>query len=141
MISAFWIGKKIGEVGLKRFLSKRKLDRVRQRLKKKGAFTVGALAMAPPPFPFSATVLAAGALEVEFSRFIGTAFLMRVIRYGAETALARRYGESIIGWMESPAFKVAIGVFIGAAVLGTAFALYKLGSRGGVEGASPKGRR
>jgi membrane protein YqaA with SNARE-associated domain len=130
MASTFWIGRKIGEVGLKRFLSPRKLERVRARLKDRGAFAAGALAIAPPPFPFTAIVLSAGALEVKFLRFLGTAGLMRAIRFGAETALARRYGESIIGWLESPTFKVAIGAFIGAAVLGTAFALYQAASRG-----------
>jgi membrane protein YqaA with SNARE-associated domain len=130
----YWIGRKIGDVGLKRFLPHRRVERVRQRLKNKGAFAAGALAIAPPPFPFTGIVLAAGALEVKFLRFIGTASLTRVIRYGAETWLARRYGESIIGW-DSRIFKVLVGGFISIAVLGTTFGLYQaLKSRRGDPG-------
>jgi membrane protein YqaA with SNARE-associated domain len=128
----FGLGRKVGKAGLGRFGPKRKLDRVRNRMKDKGGFAVGALAIAPPPFPYTAFVLAAGALDVSFPRFFGTAALMRVVRYGVEALLARRYGESIIAWMESPLFKTAVGLLIAMTVIGTAFGIYQaLSSRGG----------
>jgi membrane protein YqaA with SNARE-associated domain len=125
LVLTFWLGRKVGKAGLRRFVPKRKLDKVRNRLKNKGAFAAGALALAPPPFPFTALVLAAGALDVSFPRFITIAVLMRVIRYGFEAVLARRYGESIVGWMDSPVFQGMVAFLIAIAVAGTAYAIYQ----------------
>lgn len=112
----FWVGHKIREVGLERIISGRKLDRVKRKVRAKGAFAAGFLALAPPPFPFTPMVLAAGAFDVSFSRFLVTAALMRAVRFGAEGLLARKYGESIIAWAESPAFKAIAGSFIAIAI-------------------------
>jgi membrane protein YqaA with SNARE-associated domain len=121
----FWFGRKAGKAGLRRFVPKRKLEKVSHRLKNKGAFAAGALAIAPPPFPFTALVLAAGALDVSFLKFMATAALMRVLRYGAAALLARRYGESIVGWTESSFFKGMVGFLIAIALAGTAYAIYQ----------------
>jgi hypothetical protein len=50
---------------------------------------------------------------------------MRVIRYGFEAVLARRYGESIVGWMDSPVFQGMVAFLIAIAVAGTAYAIYQ----------------
>ena len=45
--------------------------------------------------------------------------LVRLIRFGAEAALAAKYGRQILVWMDSTAFEVAVGILIVAAVAGT----------------------
>jgi anaerobic selenocysteine-containing dehydrogenase/membrane protein YqaA with SNARE-associated domain len=60
----YWIGWKIGEEGLHRFVPRRRLDRVHNRVRHSGAFALAALDLIPPPFPFTPIVLAAGALDV-----------------------------------------------------------------------------
>src|SRR5579871_6794019 len=61
----FWMGEKIGEKGLDRFVDERRLKKIHQKVKNSGAITVAILDFIPPPFPFTAFVLAAGALEVK----------------------------------------------------------------------------
>src|SRR6188472_2990528 len=56
----FWVGKKAGEKGLTRFVNARRLESVKRRVER-GTFVVAALALIPPPFPFTPFVLASGA--------------------------------------------------------------------------------
>jgi len=114
----YWIGRKIGEKGLTRFVRERQLRRVKHRLDR-GVFLVAALALIPPPFPFTPFVLGAGALGVNaWSFFVGLA-AMRLVRFGVETTLARHYGSQIIRWMKTPTFEAFVGVFIALAAIGT----------------------
>ncbi len=143
-LATFWIGRKVGEVGLTRFVSPRRLERAKTRVGG-GAVVVAALAVIPPPFPFTPFVLTSGALAMNPWPFFGTLAAARVLRFGAEAALASRYGAQILRWMKTPVFEAVIGVIIGLAVIGTiasAIALAR-GTRGAKSdsGAPPRRRR
>jgi membrane protein YqaA with SNARE-associated domain len=114
----YWVGRKAGENGLTRFVSPRRLKRVKARIDR-GAFVVAGLALIPPPFPFTPFVLASGAFGMNPWSFFGALAAMRVFRFGVEAALAARYGSGILRWMETPGFQMVVGVFIALAVLGT----------------------
>ncbi len=115
----YWAGRKIGEHGLSRFIPQRRLDTARKYLSRNGAFAVAALALVPPPFPFTPFVLTAGALRFSRLRLFPLLAAARLVRFGIEAALAVRYGTQLVRWMQSETFKVAIGIFIGIAVIGT----------------------
>ncbi len=124
----FWLGVKVGEVGLERFIKPSRLKRVQQRVGQSAAVTVGALAIIPPPFPFTAFVLTSGACKVNAWTFFVTLAGVRALRFGAESGLAAYYGRGIIGWMKSPTFTVVVGVMTGLAIIGTlvsAVAVYR----------------
>jgi membrane protein YqaA with SNARE-associated domain len=114
----YWVGKKAGEKGLSRFVKPNRLERVKARVNK-GAPVVAALALIPPPFPFTPFVLASGALGMNPWSFFGALAVARVFRFGVEAALAHRYGSQIVRWMKTPAFQTIVGVFIALAVIGT----------------------
>lgn len=115
----FWLGRKVGEHGLSRLVNPSRLKRIEDRVSKGAAISIGALSMIPPPFPFTAFVLTGGALRVSAWSFLTTLGLARLVRFGVEAALAARYGQQILGWMESTAFEVTVGVLIVLAVVGT----------------------
>jgi membrane protein YqaA with SNARE-associated domain len=114
----FWIGRKVGEVGLTRFVNPRRLESVKARVSG-GAPIVAALSLIPPPFPFTPFVLTGGALGMKPWSFLGTLAMFRVLRFGIEGVLAWRYGSQILRWMKTPSFEAVVGVFIGLAVIGT----------------------
>jgi membrane protein YqaA with SNARE-associated domain len=114
----FWIGKKAGERGLARFVSARRLTRVKASVNR-GAFVVAGLALIPPPFPFTPFVLASGALGMSPWSFLGSLAVVRAFRFGVEAALASHYGNGILRWMKTPTFELVVGVFIALAVVGT----------------------
>lgn len=117
----YWIGAKVGEHGLTRLIPASRLDRVKARVRNQAAAGVAALAAIPPPFPFTAFVLASGAFGASAWTFFSLLGAVRLLRFAAEGALAARYGQRILHWMESTAFEVVIGVLIALAVAGTVF--------------------
>lgn len=117
-LGTFWVGRKVGEKGLTRFVSERRLKVVKQRVNR-GAFVVAALGLIPPPFPFTPFVLVSGAIGMNPWSFLGALAVVRAVRFGAESALAAHYGSGILRWMQTPAFQMVVGVFIALAVIGT----------------------
>jgi membrane protein YqaA with SNARE-associated domain len=115
----YWAGRKLGSAGLSRFVSESRLTFVRKGLRRHGAFTVAALSIIPPPFPFTPFVLVSGALHFSRMRLFPALALARLVRFGIEAALAVKYGDALVYWMQSETFKWAIGVFIAIATLGT----------------------
>jgi len=123
----FWMGVKIGEKGLDRWVpDERRLVRIRRRVREKGAIALAVLDLIPPPFPFTVFVLAAGALEVDPRTFFGTLTVCRLLRFGVEAALALRYGRSILAWLDSEIFHDIVAFFIVLAVALTTFSIVKL---------------
>jgi membrane protein YqaA with SNARE-associated domain len=115
----YLIGTKIGDAGLSRFVAKRRLERLRMRVKGVGAFAMGLSAILPPPFPLTAFVLTSGALKVGMTRFLLVFAAARLIRFGLEGALARRYGASVLRLLQSDvAQQIVIGLVI-VSVVGT----------------------
>lgn len=110
----YWMGRKAGEQGLSRLIRPSTLKRVQQRVTNSAAVPIAALGVIPPPFPFTAFILASGAWKLNPWTFLSTVAAVRLVRFGAEGALAARYGKGILTWMESPAFTAVI---IGLAVL------------------------
>src|SRR5579862_875330 len=84
----FYIGRRLGEPGLEHFVPKGRLDRIRRRIEDKGAVALAVLDLLPPPFPFTACILAAGALDVNTAIFFVTLGLTRLLRFGVEAMLA-----------------------------------------------------
>jgi membrane protein YqaA with SNARE-associated domain len=132
----FWIGRKAGEVGLTRLVNAKRLEHVKARVNR-GAAVVAALAVIPPPFPFTPFVLTGGALGMNVWSFFGTLAAVRVLRFGTEAALAARYGRRIIRWMRTPTFETLVGILIALAVIGTiisAIALVRGSKKGPTRG-------
>src|SRR5262245_62114521 len=123
----FWMGVKIGEKGLDRWVpDERRLERIRKRLREKGAVALAVLDLMPPPFPFTLFVLGAGALEVDARTFFTTLVACRIFRFGLEATLALRYGASILGWLDSDIFRDFVAFFIVVAVALTTLSLVKV---------------
>ena len=114
----YWVGRKAGEKGLTRFVGPRRLKRVKARVDR-GVFVVAALALIPPPFPFTPFVLASGAFGMNPWSFFPALAAVRACRFIVEAALASYYGSGILRMMKTPAFQMAVGVFIALAVIGT----------------------
>lgn len=122
----FWMGRKIGESGLKRFISARRLKSTKAAIHEKGALTIPLFGLVPPPFPFTAFVLASGALSIDAVRFLGVLAAVRLVRFGVETLLAAHYGSSVLRWMNSDVVEDVVAAFIAIALVGSAISLVTL---------------
>jgi membrane protein YqaA with SNARE-associated domain len=121
----YWMGVKIGDAGLERYAPPRRLAMVRQRLKNTGAIGLAVLDLIPPPFPFTAFMLAAGALGVRRTTFLVTLTVCRLLRFGLETALATVYGRRILVWIESDVVQTTLTLVILAAIAISLASMFK----------------
>ena len=133
----YYIGRRVGEAGLERYVPKKRLAGFRRRIEEKGAVALPILDLIPPPFPFTACVLAAGALKVNTWLFFVTLFLTRVLRFGAEAVLAYFYGPKIIGWLESDIFEYIGTALFAAAAIGTIVTAIQLVRKSRARGGPP----
>ena len=122
----FWMGRKIGDHGLERWVPARRLTAVRARVRKKGAVALAVLDLIPPPFPFTPFVLAAGALEVKPRLFFVTLTICRIFRFGVEAALAATYGHRILDALDSDLFHEIMMFFVVVAIALTVFSLVQV---------------
>ena len=122
----FWMGVKIGEQGLERWVPRKRLMAIRARAHEKGAIALAVLDLIPPPFPFTPFVLAAGALDVTPRTFFVTLTVCRVLRFGLEAALALVYGHRIMSVMESDLFHDVVTFFIAIAIALTILSLVQV---------------
>jgi membrane protein YqaA with SNARE-associated domain len=118
--ASFWVGRKAGDVGLERFVPARRLERLRRRVRDRGAVAIAVPALMPPPFPLTPFILACGALEVDARRFFVTFAVVRFARFLVEATLARTYGSGILRLMQSDQFQLVVIGFVVLAVVGTA---------------------
>jgi membrane protein YqaA with SNARE-associated domain len=133
----FWLGAKIGEPGLERYVAPKRLARVHATVQSKGAVALAVLDLIPPPFPFTPFVLAAGALDVKPSTFFVTLIICRMFRFGLEAALAVVYGPRILSWLDTDLFHDAVAVCILLASVFTTWSIVKIVRTSG----RPRGRR
>jgi membrane protein DedA with SNARE-associated domain len=125
----FWIGRKIGDNGLERWISPGVLESVRRKVTHKGAFALVLPALLPPPFPLLPFVLACGALSVSATRFFTMFAGLRLLRFSILTALAWFYGRQILTMFQTGTFKIVVAVFGVLLVVGTSATIYRLATR------------
>ena len=125
-IVTYYVGRRLGEAGLEHFVPKKRLSTIQRRIEDKGAIALGVLDLIPPPFPFTACILAAGALKVSTPLFFITLAVTRLFRFGVEAVLAYFYGPQIINWLQSDIVEyVGTGLLV-VAVIGTAITVIQL---------------
>jgi membrane protein YqaA with SNARE-associated domain len=127
----YWMGVKIGDLGLERYISASRLARIRRKVHSAGAIEMAVLDLIPPPFPFTPFILAAGALEVDVLTFFVTLAACRLLRFGIEALLAAIYGRALLVWFESDIFHDIVIVLsvLGLALTGVSIAKLFLSSR------------
>ena len=124
----FWLGRKVGEAGLKRLVKASTLKKVEQRVSHSAAVTVAALGIVPPPFPFTAFLLVSGACRLNPWVFLPALGGIRLARFLIEGGLAAYYGRGILRFMESRTFTAIVITLTTLAIVGTlvsAIAMYR----------------
>ncbi len=124
--STYWLGRRLGEEGLERFVHSRRLRRVQRRVHNAGAVGLVALDLIPPPFPFTPFLLVSGALAVDARRFFLTLAAVRVIRFGGEAVLALLYGDVIVSWLQSETARTIAGALFVLVLVGAGISSYRL---------------
>jgi membrane protein YqaA with SNARE-associated domain len=111
------IMRKAGESGLERFVSKKRIDKLKAKLENKGGITVFVATLIPPPFPFTPVVMTASALQSPRGQLLIAVFLGRLLRFGIEAVLALYFGRQVLAFMNSDVVTYLVYGLIGLGVI------------------------
>jgi membrane protein YqaA with SNARE-associated domain len=115
--------RKGGEEGLKRLVKPRLLDYLKQRMEKHAAALLVVSCLAPPPFPFGASIAAASALQYPRPRLLALVFIARTVRFSLVGWAAIYFGRRILRIASSAEFMWLMGGFIALCVIGSTLAI------------------
>ena len=120
-----WIGRKGGEQGLEKRLSKRRLRFFQNRVQASSAVALAVASVAPPGFPlFTPVILVASALKYPRVKLLAIVGVFRFIRFSAEGLLAVYFGRRILRLAESPEAQHAITAVIVISLIGSGWAIF-----------------
>jgi membrane protein YqaA with SNARE-associated domain len=113
--------RKAGEEGLKRLVRPKLLGYLKERMEKNAAWVLVISCLAPPPFPFGASIAAASALQYPRPRLVGVVFAARLVRFSLVAWAAIKFGPRVLRIANSDQFiHVMIG-FIALCLVGSVF--------------------
>jgi membrane protein YqaA with SNARE-associated domain len=111
------IMRKAGEKGLERFVSQRRIEKLKSKLENKAGITVFIATLIPPPFPFTPAVMTASALQTPRAKLLSAVFFGRLLRFGIEAVLALYFGRQVIAFINSDVVTYIVYGMIGIAVV------------------------
>jgi membrane protein YqaA with SNARE-associated domain len=117
--------RKIGEEGVEYFVRPKTVERVRCRLEKRAGVFVFAGTLIPPPFPFTAVVMTASALQTPRCTLLVAVALGRLVRYTIDALLAIYFGERILAYLQSDVVEYAVWGLVAITIVGTALSIRK----------------
>lgn len=115
-----YLGARRAGVAALKQVTPKKRDRIENLLGRYDMIAVMVPAVLPPPFPFKAFVLCAGAFKLKTWRFIAAILIGRSVRFLIEGWLAIRFGGDAEGIIKQHGWKVLIAV---AAIAGVVIGL------------------
>lgn len=124
-LALFAVGRKGGEVLLRKKFAQEQINRVSRWYSKYGIFAVMIPSILPPPTPFKIFVLFAGAFRISVSKFVLAITAGRGFRYFFEGFLAVKYGEQAKDYMHQNYPYIALGLVLVILLAGLGFFLYR----------------
>jgi len=114
------LSRKGGEKGLEKRLSPRRFASIKKRTKKSAAWALGFASLMPPPFPFTAIVAGAAALQYPRKKLVLVVSLARFGRFLMEGLLAIYLGRRLVlRFVGSPVTGCAVAGLIIVSLVGS----------------------
>lgn len=114
----------LGAKGLETHLSRRRLNRIRDKVRRNAGRALVVASLAPPPFPFTPFVMAGAALQYPRGRLLGLIGAARLVRFLAVGFLALRFGERILRWSKNPIVQDLLIGLIVVCTVGSVVSVY-----------------
>lgn len=114
----------LGAQGLEKHLPVGRLKRVEAKVRGSAGKALAVASLAPPPFPFTAFVMAAAALQYPRRRLLAIVGASRLLRFTLLGLVALRFGESILKWSKKPIVQGFLIVLIILCTVGSVLSVY-----------------
>jgi membrane protein YqaA with SNARE-associated domain len=124
-LALFAVGRKGGQVLLRKRFAEDKIEKVASWYAKYGIFAVMIPSILPPPTPFKIFVLFAGAFRISVGKFILAIAAGRGFRYFLEGVLAVKYGEAAKDYMHQNYPYIALSTVVLIVIGALSYFLYR----------------
>src|SRR5262249_9175051 len=114
------MGREVGEAWIEKKIGAARLRRVKNSIEHHGVGSILVSTIAPPPFPTAWFFLGAGAFSLETKRFLGSALVGRLVRYGLLTVVAAHYGRRFLRSLRHPMHYLLISLIVTASLIAAA---------------------
>jgi membrane protein YqaA with SNARE-associated domain len=119
------VARKGGEEGLCRLLPPKRIEYVKKKLSKKAGWAIALAALMPPPFPFTAVIAAAAALQFPRKKLFSILVPARFARFSVIGLLGIFFGDGVLSIANSPFVEyTVIGVVI-VSIVGSTVSVYR----------------
>jgi membrane protein YqaA with SNARE-associated domain len=119
------IMRKAGEEGLERFVKRKRVEQLKQKMDKGVGWVVFTTALLPPPFPFTAVIMSASALQCSRVKLYLGVFAGRLLRFTIEALLAIYFGRRVLKSLNSPVVDYVVYALVVIAIVGSILSLVK----------------
>ncbi|HEY6659720.1 MAG TPA: VTT domain-containing protein [Pyrinomonadaceae bacterium] len=119
------IMRKTGEKGLERFISPKKIEKLKAKMENKAGVSVFVATLIPPPFPFTPAVMTASALQCPKPKLFGAVFVGRLLRFGIVAVLALYFGRQVIAFVNSDVVTYIVYALMAIAIIGSTLSLLR----------------
>ncbi|HET8547368.1 MAG TPA: VTT domain-containing protein [Bryobacteraceae bacterium] len=120
-----YVSRKLSEEGIERMVNPKRLETLRRRLKKHTWWALGLAALLPPPFPFTAFVIAAAAIQIARWRILTAIAAGRAVRFLALSLLAAKYGRQVLRIADRPEVEYFVLGLAAVSVIGSVLSAMK----------------
>jgi len=114
----------LGAAGLEKHLPKRRLKKIQQKVEHNAGLAIAIASLSPPPFPFTAFIMAAAALQYSRSRMLSVVAVTRMLRFTVLGVLAWHFGTRILKWAQNPVVQSFLIGLIVVCVVGSIVSVY-----------------
>lgn len=128
------VARKLGDETICKLAGPKRYDKLKTRIGSRGGLAVAIAGLAPPPFPFTTVIAAAGALQYPLWRILVINFVARAARFTLLGVLALKFGREVTRIAQSAPFEWTMVGFIALCVIGTGFSIWHW-----MHGARPRG--
>ena len=108
----------------RKHLPARRVKRVEAQVRENAGKALAIASLMPPPFPFTAFVMATAALQYSRKRMVVIVGISRMVRFTIVGLLAMRFGSHILRWLKNPivqGFLIGLIIFC---IVGSVLSVY-----------------
>jgi membrane protein YqaA with SNARE-associated domain len=119
-----YISRKGGEAGLEKTMKPKRIEWIKKKVTPRAGWAVALACLMPPPFPFTAVVAGAAALQYSRTKLLTITAITRVIRFGLLAFLAYRFGSLILKVAARPVVRWSIAGLAILSIAGSAWVIW-----------------
>jgi membrane protein YqaA with SNARE-associated domain len=119
------VARKAGEEGIRRLAGDKRFKSLHKYVKHRAWLAVVVGGLAPPPFPYSLVIAAAGAVDSSLTEILAANFLARGLRFTLLAWLAVKFGHGVIHVFQSAPFRWSMYGFIALCLIASALSIWR----------------